>query len=282
MRGHGRSGKPTGPESYTSSLYADDFETVAQAFSLVNPIFAGWCIRTYSPKLTMVIISFSGVSEVFYIILSRDLPFDRPIAAVAADIAANMPLYTLAGIVAIGSLPCMGKIGTPTMKPTLVKLIPLFSSATDVTPALTARTEFIDALFADPSCVPFDVKSKWLGNTVVQTPDITAVLQSRRTDEARLFELGRRGLPLLVLHGKEDKLVDGDAVITLLKPSFKNMEVRLLDNSGHAVFYDSHGDTVDILIDFVRRVKVSQVKVTVLVTSMAKYWVWINIAHSTQ
>jgi Predicted hydrolases or acyltransferases (alpha/beta hydrolase superfamily) len=45
MRGHGRSGKPNTPKDHSSSLYADDFSTVAKAFSLVKPVFVGWWVK---------------------------------------------------------------------------------------------------------------------------------------------------------------------------------------------------------------------------------------------
>ena len=43
-RGHGRSGKPSNAEAYTSETYAQDWDAVAKAFKVVKPIHVGWYV----------------------------------------------------------------------------------------------------------------------------------------------------------------------------------------------------------------------------------------------
>ncbi|TFY57845.1 hypothetical protein EVJ58_g6779 [Rhodofomes roseus] len=43
LRGHGRSGMPSNPEGYASSLFADDYAEVLRAFDVKNPIHVGCC-----------------------------------------------------------------------------------------------------------------------------------------------------------------------------------------------------------------------------------------------
>jgi len=48
LRGHGRSGMPTDPASYTSALFADDYAAVLQAFQLKSLVHVGWCVLSLS------------------------------------------------------------------------------------------------------------------------------------------------------------------------------------------------------------------------------------------
>jgi pimeloyl-ACP methyl ester carboxylesterase len=41
-RGHGRSGKPTTPDFYTSDRFAQDVQALITGFKLNKPFFAGW------------------------------------------------------------------------------------------------------------------------------------------------------------------------------------------------------------------------------------------------
>ena len=45
VRGHGRSGKPSEMEGYSSKLYADDFAAVCAAFGIQRPIVVPWCVN---------------------------------------------------------------------------------------------------------------------------------------------------------------------------------------------------------------------------------------------
>jgi pimeloyl-ACP methyl ester carboxylesterase len=45
-RGHGRSGKPTTADFYTSDRYAQDVQALIVGFRLNKPFFAGWSVVT--------------------------------------------------------------------------------------------------------------------------------------------------------------------------------------------------------------------------------------------
>jgi hypothetical protein len=44
VRGHGRSGKPDADEAWESKRFAEDFDTVVNAFKLRKPFVAGWYV----------------------------------------------------------------------------------------------------------------------------------------------------------------------------------------------------------------------------------------------
>ncbi|KAF9463861.1 alpha beta-hydrolase [Collybia nuda] len=220
MRGHGRSGKPNTPAAHTSDLYAADFAVVSQAFSLTRPVFVGWSLGS----------------------------------AVITDICANLHPLPIAGAVALGGSPGISGEIVPTIaSPILLSTLPQFNDNTDVSKALTARVEFVDALFNEPENVPASLKYRYLGETVVQTPDVSTSLSIRPQDPSKLFAAGAQGLPLQLLFGKRDKLVLGEGVLKLVQPHFKDLTLSFIDG-GHALFDDNEKGLVEELSKFVLRV----------------------------
>ncbi|KAJ6600526.1 hypothetical protein DFH09DRAFT_1271316 [Mycena vulgaris] len=85
LRGHGRSGKPTSPDTYQSKIFVDDFRTVMDAFGLL----AAWSMG----------------------------------AAVATDVAAHLPPATLSGVIYLAGVPSAGEMMSPTVGAALSGLL---------------------------------------------------------------------------------------------------------------------------------------------------------------
>ncbi|CCL99489.1 uncharacterized protein FIBRA_01507 [Fibroporia radiculosa] len=238
LRGHGRSGKPENAEGYQSRLFADDFAAVASAFRLKNPVQCGW---SYGSEFAFTILN----------PLLGNLPFT---GTVASDIMQHLGANTVAGIVYLAALPYVGPIMERVGTPIVLGLLPGLMSTTDV--ALYARTKvaFMDSLFVHPEKVDFAVKTSWIGQAILQTPDVSNFILSRSQDPEKLFEAGRKGLPLLVLNGTADKQVIGDVVVKEMNPYFKDMDVVMVENGAHALFYEHQDEVVTALIKFVERV----------------------------
>ena len=68
-----------------------------------------------------------------------------------------------------------------------------------------------------------------------------------------LQEAAKQGMPLLLIHGKVDLLVDPQAVVdNAVTPCFTNAEVRHLDGVGHAPFYEAERAVASYILKFIR------------------------------
>ncbi|OBZ69450.1 putative oxidoreductase EphD [Grifola frondosa] len=220
LRGHGRSGKPTNIENYASALFADDFAAVAREFNLTKPVQVGW---SYG-------------------------------ATIATDICANIDPIPISGVVYLGALPYisnpMPNVGTPLIS----SFLPGLCSTDNVALSLRTKIDFVDSLFVDPESVPLTFKSAWIGQSVFQPPEITMLVLSRPQDPTKFLEAGKKGLPMLVLNGTDDKQVVGELVAKEMKPHFPDMEVKFVKGGSHALFYDFPDEFAEALLAFVHRV----------------------------
>ena len=69
-----------------------------------------------------------------------------------------------------------------------------------------------------------------------------------------LQEAAKHGMPLLLIHGKVDLLVDAQAVLdNAITPFFTNAEVHHLNGVGHAPFYEAEKTVASYVLIFVYR-----------------------------
>lgn len=143
----------------------------------------------------------------------------------------------------------MERVGTPTIG----GFLPGLMNTSDV--VLNSRTKiaFIDSLFTHPEHVDFDVKTSWLGQAVLQPPNVAEMVLTRQQNPEKLFEAGKM-LPMLVLSGTKDKQVWGDVVVNEMSPYFKDMEVAMIEDGAHALWYEKQDEVVTALLHFVERV----------------------------
>ena len=120
---------------------------------------------------------------------------------------------------------------------------------------LTAMRSFVEALFYDPSNTPWDLKAFLLGTMAMQDPKDRVFVTNREQDREKLHKIGRKGMPLMVLGAREDKMVNTAVVASLMEPHFRDMEVAWVEERGsHACFYDNVEETMLRISGFVHRV----------------------------
>ena len=181
-------------------------------------------------------------------------------AAVVADICAHATPSPppVAGVVFVAPLPFLGAAMTYGVAPPLVDVVQTLGAARDAAVLGRAKTAFVDALVASPARrIPDATKAAWLGRSVAQEPEATNGVFCRAQDATRLLDAGRRGLPLMVLVGAEDALVDSAAVVRELRRHFRNSEAHVVAGGSHALFVDRRDEFVKHLLMFVGRLAVS-------------------------
>ena len=191
----------------------------------------------------------------------------------AADIVAHLPSTTLSGIVYLSSVFTTYHIGlccTPFCLEKVTTLITSESKPEDIQHAMvTLYDAFFDTTSDDPSPAAsqtrrmdrWDTQSSWLGYSWHQTTEIRNHVVSREQDSTPLFALGKEGFPVLVIHGKEDKLVVCEKVVEEAKKHFTNLDIAIVaDGGNHAPFYENPGEVMKHIGSFVKKVQVSMSK----------------------
>ncbi|KAG9224576.1 hypothetical protein CCMSSC00406_0002273 [Pleurotus cornucopiae] len=238
MRGHGRSDKPATVDAHASIRYSQDFAAVMDGFGLSEPIFVGWYVspnnNTIKPSLPPLIHR----------------------TAIITDIVANNDVLPIVGAVALGGSPGLSADILPIIaSPVLLSELPGFVANDNVTTALATRRSFIDGLFQDPANVGFSLKAEYLGQTVVQSPAISALVSTRAQDPTKLFAAGEAGkLPLQVLFGTSDRKVVADGVVSVFAPHFGDKLFVSKVPGGHALFDDNPEGLIDQLMWFVQKI----------------------------
>jgi pimeloyl-ACP methyl ester carboxylesterase len=180
------------------------------------------------------------------------------LGTVACDIASHLPKDTLMGVVYLAGLPfigpIMGRVGTSTV----LGFLPGLFNTDDVNINAKTVIDFVDSLFADPKNVPFNFKTACLGNALLQSPKVCNNVLSRPQDPEKLFELGKGGLPMLILGGTADQQVKNSVVAEEMRPYYKNLDVCMVEGGSHALFYDNEAEVVDSISSFASRVYASK------------------------
>ncbi|KAI0676579.1 alpha/beta-hydrolase [Trametes maxima] len=223
LRCHGRSGMAGGEDAHQSTRYADDFCAVLRAFGLQRPIVVAWGLG----------------------------------AATVADVCAVVTPNPIAALVFVAPLPFLGMEMPRLATERMLGVAQILRSTQDAVVAARAKTEFIHGVFAGSACrIPDAVKSSWLGQSIAQPPEVTRRVLSRQQDASKLLEAGRRGLPLMVLVGSQDALVNGAASIGELRRHYRNAETHVVEGGSHALFVDKKDEFVKLLLVFVGKLAV--------------------------
>ncbi|KAF7290724.1 Hydrolase-4 domain-containing protein [Mycena indigotica] len=211
VRGNGRSGKPTADAAWASGRLAEDFDAVMAAFGVsdARPFVVGW--------------SLGGT----YI----------------TDILASHPPSYLSGIVYAAALPYMGPTLSLVAAPAVLSLLPALTQTSDVDLYQAASREFVglcyaafDLAAACASATDSDADHRTalgiLGAALLQPRAVTVQLLSRTQDPGPLLAAGRAGaLPLLVLNGTEDKVIQRQAVVDAVD-GWDARQLRVVDLEG--------------------------------------------------
>ena len=202
IRGHGLSDKPL--QGYDDSkLWADDVNAVIETLSLDPPILCGW--------------SYGGLVILDYIRLFGE---DRIGGIHFVD-----PLTELGSEDAIAVL-----------TPEVLGLIPGFFS-TDVKESVNTFEAFFRLCFArEPAAEDLFLM---LGYNVSVPPAVRQALFSRTVNNDDILLKIQK--PVLITHGANDAVVK-PAAANKLKTFMSHAEVQMMENAGHAPFWDDAAD----------------------------------------
>jgi pimeloyl-ACP methyl ester carboxylesterase len=198
LRGHGLSDRPA--EGYAdSAVWAEDVRAVIETLELERPVLCGW---SYGPLVILDYIRHCGDGR-------------------------------LGGIVFVGGVT---KLGSPeamaVLTPEFLSLVPGFFS-TEVSESVASLDGLLRLCFLRaPS--PEELYLM-LGYEVSVPPWVRQALLSRPIDNDDLLPTIRTSV--LLVHGAADRVVS-PAVTTYAKAGIAQVQVSLMDNAGHAAFWD--------------------------------------------
>ncbi|KAJ6626033.1 Alpha/Beta hydrolase protein [Mycena sp. CBHHK59/15] len=204
IRGHGMSPVNTDDSMlWESSRFAEDFDAVISHFGVTQPFLAGWSMG----------------------------------ASIAADIlTVHDPSY-LAGLIFLAPQPYIGY--QDIVRPEAVAFLPGLTGSTDVGLFKSTATAFVDPF----TCKPMDYSTCFtiMGAMLSQPGEAVVKAMSRPQDANILFEVAAKTLPLLLLLGKEDKVMRSEKLEQDFGENWLDAEIEVLE-AGHAMFLDSHDD----------------------------------------
>ncbi|KAH8105165.1 Alpha/Beta hydrolase protein [Cristinia sonorae] len=225
LRGHGRSGKPEDAASWDSKRLAEDFDAVVKAFGLARPFLATW--------------SLGGLT--------------------VTDVLAHFPPRYLSGVILLAGYPSAGgvlKIATPSA---LALIPPLL----DPTNTIATAQSFIASFTAPESPqLSYTMQQAMLANIVTQPKGCTVHILTRTQDEAGFWAAGKEGLPMLVITGTVDPLVDQEGTRKFFEGTedkqWKDIQFVSLEGVGHMPFWERPAKVRDTMLGFVARYRTVQ------------------------
>ena len=135
--------------------------------------------------------------------------------------------------------------------PWVIEIIPRLLAA-DLSNWGETVKDFVEACVAHPDDMPQLTKYAWIGGASVQHPQVRLLTMPRDQDESALLAVKDK-LAFLVLQGKLDKYVLGDKLDKFMHSNFKNVEFHILDDCGHAPFYEKPEELNKTTLDWVNR-----------------------------
>jgi non-heme chloroperoxidase len=198
LRGHGRSDKPRNAYA-DGQLWADDVQAVIQSLGLDRPILSGW---SYAPLIILDYIRHHGEDAI-------------------------SGVQFVGGITKLG-----GDEAVSVLTPGFLNLIPGFF-ASDVEESARSMTSLLRLCFVkEPTAQDLYLM---LGYNLSVPPHVRQALLSRSVDNDDL--LNRMRTPVLLTHGINDAIVR-PAAVNKHKARLPHAQVHMMDNAGHAPFWD--------------------------------------------
>jgi len=172
------------------------------------------------------------------------------------DILAQFGRESIAGVVYSGAVP----YADPSVIAAIAKTIPqttlvdILNSTGNIDTNFAARRAFLDGCFNDPSTILSTEYSALLGATSFSDTVALGLLLSRQQDPAPLWKAGREGLPLWLVYGSNEKMVNGTALIQLVGDNFRNIKIQEIQGGSHTVFWEHEDIFVKGLKQFAKGV----------------------------
>ncbi|KAG5651548.1 hypothetical protein H0H81_008258 [Sphagnurus paluster] len=224
IRGHGRSGKPDNEDAWDSQRFAQDFDTVVQAFGLKKPFVAGWCVYPNVSELqSHPSVSIQQEHRRYRKSASRPSPkgLTEILASCIADILAFQPTSYLSGIIYIAPLPHMGDIMNQVLSSVCFDCLPSFAQNEDVDAYQEAANSFIVLC---SSSMSHSMRLACLGSFLIQPRFIATNVLAREQNEEGWSKAGAAGLPSLLLLGKDDNIVVNNEILGVME-GWKDLKV---------------------------------------------------------
>ncbi len=210
MRGHGLSDKPR--EGYADSrLWADDVNAAMQAMNLDHPILCGW---SYGPLVILDYIRHYGEDSI-------------------------SGVHFVGGVTKLGTEQAMS-----VLTPEFLNLVPGFF-ASEIEESIRSLESLLRMFFVrEISAADLYLM---LGYNLSVPPYVREGLFSRSFDNDDLLPKIRT--PVLITHAARDAIVK-PAVVDQHKASMAHAQVHMMENVGHAAFWDDAASFNRHLRDF--------------------------------
>src|SRR2546423_1463923 len=198
MRGHGLSDKPLAGYE-DSELWADDVNAVIETLRLDDPILCGW---SYGPLVILDYIRHYGEERV-------------------------------GGVHFVGSITKLGsEEALAALTPEFLGLVPGFFSS-DVNESVHSLDGLLRLCFRKQPAV--EELYLMLGYNISVPAYVRQALLSRSINNDDILPTIRK--PVLITHGANDAIVK-PSVVDQHKASMSHAEIQMMENAGHAAFWD--------------------------------------------
>jgi pimeloyl-ACP methyl ester carboxylesterase len=202
MRGHGLSDKPS--QGYDDSrLWAEDVNAVINTLGLDHPLLCGW---SYGPLVFLDYVRHFGEDRIG-------------------------GLHFVGAVTKLGSAEALAVLTSE-----FLGLVPGFFS-TEVTESVHSLDGLLRLCFARQPAP--EEQFLMLGYNLSVPPYVRQALLSRAINNDDI--LPKIHKPVLITHGAGDAIVKPSAV-SQHKASMPHAEVRMVENAGHAAFWDDAAD----------------------------------------
>lgn len=158
----------------------------------------------------------------------------------------------ISGVILPGGPVLTNALHSQFVHPFMIANFPSFTSS-DGNVLAKAASAFVDSCMVDPTRLPFETRIKWMAGFLMQPPAVRMLVWNRKQSTKR-WEREIKGVPALLIQGKEDLHSQAEKCIEVSRKYMENLEVRLLEGVGHAPCYESPDETNGFILNFVRRV----------------------------
>ncbi|KAH8092179.1 Alpha/Beta hydrolase protein [Cristinia sonorae] len=217
LRGHGRSDHPEHPDAYVGERYAEDFMAVCGAFGISKPFVCAWSFGALIPVDVVEAFGPDQISGVIY---------------------PGGPALTL-------------DLHKEFMHPFLLDFIALITK--DADEINKAANMFVDSCLHNPQhALPFEKRLQWLAGFFL--PSTTARMNTLlRKQSSKRWEKEFRHKPHLLIQGTADMHTETHKLIPIARKTLPEIEIKLVDDVGHAVAWEAPDKHNKYLLEFVRR-----------------------------
>ena len=170
----------------------------------------------------------------------------------AADLAANLPSDMLSGFVYLSGLLALNYSSVVLTERSVAPVLALQNTTALPEDARLATLNFTDDVFEQLEILEtasnetlnarrlrrWEVQNAWIGYVEHQSAQTRVLVLDRQQDSGPLLALGKEGFPVLVLHGTQDALIDGQITTSIAREIFNNLRVFEIAKGGsHVVFH---------------------------------------------